>query len=57
MEIGGAGMCGVYLGSPSFSMEPKYKFGKILKGVTFCHLAIIRHKNIKTSLCTLSKNY
>ena len=37
-------------------MQPKYKFGKALKGVTSCHLAIIRHKNIKTSLYALSKN-
>ena len=40
------------------SMEPKAKhlFGKALKGVTFCHLTILRHLDIKTSLCALSKN-
>ena len=27
-----------------------------MKGVTFCHLTILRHLNTKTSLCNISKN-
>ena len=51
-------MCfeGIWAPSPC-SMEPKHHFGTALKGTTFFHLTILRHKNTKTAAYQLCKKY
>ena len=38
------------------NMELIHHYGKTLKGKIFFHLTLLRHQNIKTSQCTISKN-
>ena len=54
----GARMClgGFWVLSPC-SMEPKYHFGAALKSMTFIHLIILRHQNIKMSIYKVNKNH
>ena len=54
----GARMClgGFWVLSPC-SMEPKYHFGAALKSMTFIHLLILRHQNIKMSIYKVNKNH
>ena len=57
MEIEGAQMWlgDIWVFSPS-SMELKHSFGIVLKSPIFFHLTLLRHQNIKMSICKLDKN-
>ena len=46
----------IWVPSPC-SMEPKHYFGAALKGMTFVHLTILRHENIKMSVYKVNKNH
>ena len=39
------------------SMEPKHYLGEALNGITFVHLSILRHQNIKMSIYKVNKNH
>ena len=38
------------------NIEVNHHFGKTLKGKIFFHMTLLKPQNIKTSLCTISKN-
>ena len=56
--MGGARICfgDIWVLSPC-SMEPKHYLGVALKGMTFVHLSILRHENIKMSIYKVNKNH